>query len=136
MDADEKNAVAHLRGLPLFVKDVKVLKKLNLDALYGKAVTIIMPDGEEVTYVGEMVASSNPSTHSWIGISNRDGHLAISFSLGSVHGDAAYKGRSYMIGSLAYGRKFHFSEIKPLELHQGEPLSNFQKPSASQPRSK
>ncbi len=46
----------------MFVKDVKVLKKLNLDALYGKAITIVMPDGEEVTYVGEMIASSASTT--------------------------------------------------------------------------
>jgi hypothetical protein len=121
----------------MFFKDVKVLRNLNLDALYGKAVTLIMPDGEEVTYVGEMVAPSSPSINSWIGVLNRhEGHLSIVFSLGSVHGNAAYKGRSYMIGSLAYGQKFHFSEITTLELHEGEPLSNFQKPSASQPTSK
>lgn len=120
----------------MFVKDVKVLKKLNLDALYGKAITLVLPDGEEVTYVGEMIASSGSPTGSWIGISNRDGHLAISFSLSSVNGDAAYKGRSYAINSLPGGRKFMFAEIKPLEPHQGEPMSNFVQPSASQPRSK
>jgi hypothetical protein len=137
LDSDENNAVAHLRGQTMFVKDVKVLRKLNLDALSGKAISIIMPDGEEVTYVGEIVASSPPSIRSWVGVSNLDGHFVISVSAGAaVEGDAAYKGKSYVIRSLASRQRFLFAEIKPLGPHQGEPLSNFQEPSASRPRSK
>ena len=137
LDSEENDVVARMRGRHMFVKDVKVLKKLNLNALYGKAITIVMPDGEEVTYVGETVASSDSSTRSWIGAApNRDGHLVISASAEGVDGDAAYKGRSYVINSLPKGRKFLFAEIKPLELHQGEPMSNFPQPPASQPRSK
>jgi hypothetical protein len=137
LDSEENDALAGMRGRSTFFRDVKVLRKLNLNALYGKAVTIVMPDGEEVTYVGEMVASSNSSIGTWFGSApNLDGHLAISFSAGTLSGDAAYKGRSYMISSLAQGRKFIFAEVTPLGFHQGEPLSNFPTPSASQPRGK
>ena len=120
----------------MFVKDVKVLKKLNLNALYGKAITIVTPDGEEVTYVGEMIASSDSSTHSWFGESRLGGHLSLVVSAEGVDGDAAYKGRSYVVRTLPKGRRFMFAEIKPLGLHQGEPASNFAQPSASSPRSK
>jgi hypothetical protein len=138
LDSEESAAVAHMRGNSTYVKDVKVLKKLNLNALYGKAITIGFPDGEEITYVGEMVGSSDPSIRSWVGVApNHNGHLAISIHEGSVEGDAAYRGRGYVVRSLAKGRKFLFAEIKsPLGLHEGEPLSNFPVPSASQPRGK
>lgn len=136
LDSEENDAVAHMRGQPMFVKDVKVLKKLNLNALYGKAITIVTPDGEEVTYVGEMIASSDSSTHSWFGESRLGGHLSLVVSAEGVDGDAAYKGRSYVVRTLPKGRRFMFAEIKPLGLHQGEPASNFAQPSASSPRSK
>jgi hypothetical protein len=137
LDSEENDALARMRGRSTYFKDVKVFRKLNLNALYGKAITIVMPDGEEVTYVGEMVASSDPSHRSWFGsASNRDGHLGVSFSAATLFGDAAYKGRSYVISSLAQGRKFVFAEVKPLGPHEGEPPSNFPTPSASQPRSR
>lgn len=137
LDSEEDDVVTRMRGRHMFVKDVKVFKRLNLNALYGKAITIVMPDGEEVTYVGEAIASSDSSTRSWIGLApNRDGHLAISASAEGVDGDAAYKGRSYVIRTLPKGQRFMFAEIKPLGLHQGEPASNFAQPSASSPRSK
>jgi hypothetical protein len=136
LDSEESGVVAHMRGQTMFVKRVKVLKKLNLDVLYGKSITIVTPDGEDVTYVGEMTAASGATARSWFGVSGLDGHLAIAVSAEGLDGDASYKGRSYVIRSLAKGQKFLFAEIKPLELHQGEPMSNFPKPSASQPRSK
>lgn len=137
LDSDENDAVARMRGPCTNKKEVKVLRKLNLDALYEKAITIVMPDGEEVTYVGGVVESSSPSIRSWIGsASNHNGHLAITMSLGSFLGDAAYKGRGYVISSLAYGQKYFFAEVKTLGPHQGEPLSCFPTPSASQPKNR
>lgn len=119
LDSEENGSVTRMRGQSMFVKDVKVLKKLNLDALYGKAITIVTPDGEEVTYVGEMIASSDSSTRSWFGESRLGGHLSLVVSAEGVDGDAAYKGRSYVVRTLPKGRRFMFAEIKPLGLHQG-----------------
>jgi hypothetical protein len=136
LDSEENDVVVRMRGRHMFVKDVKVLNKLNLSALYDKTITIVTPDGEEANYVGEMIASSDSSTRSWFGESRLGGHLSLVVSAEGVDGDAAYKGRSYVIRTLPKGRRFMFAEIKPLGLHQGEPASNFAQPSASSPRSK
>jgi hypothetical protein len=136
LDSEESGFVTRMRGQSKFVKDTKVLKKLNLDALYGKAITIITPDGEEVTYSGEMTGSSDPSVRSWFGVVRFDGHLSIVVAPEGVDVNAAYKGRSYVIRTLPKGRMFMFAELNHLEFHESEPKSNFVEPSASQPRSK
>lgn len=114
LNAEELKKVAFLRSKPGVIKTIQVTK-VNLAALAGGAMTLVLPNGKELEYTGSPVENTveGATIRSWVGTSASGGQVFISHTDTGFGGQIHERGKTYHLGALPGRRYFALMEIIP-----------------------